>query len=434
MRIPRAGRVGVPYPVSISTRGGGLGCSRSSRQTFPRPRRNLAAPLARATIVALPYLALAACAHLPASWSPPSPESKPHLVALDAASCRAVLRDDAPVASLQQAVARSIEYLERLPRDRVLPVLDRQIAVGELLPLLAAVAETTTGGADWSAQLCDRFRLYRADLAQPLLVTGYYEPQLAASRHRSERFRYPVYRVPDDLVDVDVGQFCPDCRHRVVQGRVQNGNLVPYYSRAEIDAGALADRGYEIAWLDDPVEAFFLHVQGSAELRFEDGVHMRISYSSSNGRPYTSLGGVLIAEGKMTRDSVSLQALKDYLRAHPDEQAALTARNQRYIFFRTVIAGPIGSVGVPLTAGRSVAADAGAYPAGGLVFLRIGRRESRPGEAVASLVSRFALIQDAGTAVTGPSRMDVFWGTGPAAEAVAGDMRNPGELYIVLPR
>jgi len=390
--------------------------------------------LAGLTILPLLCLTLAGCGYLPSSWRPAALSSEPHLVALDAESCRAVLRDDAPVASLRQAAARSAEYLHRLPQDRLLPVLGRQVAAGELLPLLTALADATAAENDWSQRLCGQFRLYRADVPQPLMVTGYYEPQLAASRRRTERFRYPVYRVPADLVDVDLGRFCPACRSRVTQGRVQNGKLVPYYSRAEIEAGALADHDYEIAWLDDPVEAFFLHVQGSAELRFEDGVHMQISYSGSNGRQYTSLGRVLVEQGKMSRDHVSLQALKDYLRAHPNEQAALMARNERYIFFRTVAVGPVGSLGVPLTAGRSIAADTSVYPAGGLAFLRISRRHAASGDSDAPLVSRFAVIQDTGTAITGPSRLDVFWGTGPAAEAIAGDMHNRGNLYVVLPR
>jgi membrane-bound lytic murein transglycosylase A len=271
-------------------------------------------------------------------------------------------------------------------------------------------------------------------LPQPLLVTGYYEPELAASRNRTERFRYPLYRTPDDLVDVDLGQFCAECGGRVAKGRVQNGKLVPYYSRAAIDAGALEGRGYEIAWLDDPVEAFFLHVQGSALLRFQDGVYMQISYSSSNGLPYTSLGSVLITQGKVSRDTVSLQVIKDYLRAHPDEQRQLLAVNQRYIFFRAVAAGPMGSLGVPLTDGRSLAADPKQYPPGALVFLRIGSRDQPSAISHRPVSSRLALIQDAGVAISGPDRVDVFWGTGANAEAIAGDMHNPGELYLVLPR
>lgn len=383
--------------------------------------------------VAVVCASCAACAYLPASWLPAPLAAQPHLVALDAPACRALLHDDAPAASLRQAAVRSVESLQRLPQDRVLPALDHDVKVGEVVSVLAAVAEMAATGDEWSGQVCDRFRLYRAELPQAMLVTGYYQPELAASRRRTERFRYPLYRVPDDLVDIDLNQFCPDCRSRVGQGRVENGKVVPYYSRAEIEGGALADRGYEIAWLDDAVEAYFLHVQGSAVLRFDDGVHMQISYSGSNGRPYTSLGSVLIAQGKMARDAVSLQTLKDYLRAHPGEQGALTAANQRYIFFRAVAAGPIGSLGTTLTAGRSIAADASVYPPGALAFLRIAARAAPMSTADKPVFSRFAVIQDAGTAISGASRIDVFWGAGPTAEAIAGDMRNPGELYLVLP-
>jgi membrane-bound lytic murein transglycosylase A len=142
---------------------------------------------------------------------------------------------------------------------------------------------------------------------------------------------------------------------------------------------------------------------------------------------------VLVDQGKMSRDLVSLQALKDYLRAHPDEQSALMAANQRYIFFRTVAAGPIGSLGVPLTAGRSIAADASVYPPGAPVFLRIAPRERGLTTSDPPAFSRIALVQDAGVAIAGPSRVDVYWGTGDAAEAIAGKLRNPGQLYVVLP-
>jgi membrane-bound lytic murein transglycosylase A len=358
----------------------------------------------------------------------------PHLAALDAGSCRALLRDDASAASLQQAVARSMEYLRTLPADQSFTALDRGITAHDLLAMLTALADTAPNITNWSQVVCERFRVYRAVLPRPLLVTGYYEPELAASRKRTERFRYPLYRTPNDLVDIDLGQFCAQCGQRVAKGRVQNGKLVPYYSRAAIDAGALEGHGYEIAWLDDPVEAFFLHVQGSALLRFQDGVRMQVSYSSSNGLPYTSLGGELVAQGKVPRAMVSLQILKDYLRAHPDEQRQLMATNQRYIFFRAVAAGPVGSLGVPLTEGRSIAADPKQYPPGALVFIRIAARDHPRPVSPQLTVSRFALIQDAGTAISGPSRVDVFWGTGAPAEAIAGDLHNAGEFYLVLPK
>jgi membrane-bound lytic murein transglycosylase A len=377
---------------------------------------------------------IASCAYVGSVSVPATPAIGPHLVALDADACRTLLRDDASAASLQRAVARSTEYLRKVPADHSFTVLDKHVVANDLLGMLTALADTAPSTANWSQAVCERFRVYQAVLPQPLLVTGYYEPELAASRNRTERFRYPLYRTPDDLVDVDLGQFCAECSQRVAKGRVQSGKLVPYYSRAEIDAGALEGRGYEIAWLDDPVEEFFLHVQGSALLRFQDGVHMEISYSSSNGLPYTSLGSVLIAQGKVPHAMVSLQVLKDYLRAHPEEQRQLMAANQRYIFFRAVAAGAVGSLGVPLTEGRSIAADPKQYPPGALLFVRIAARDQPSAASRQPTVSRFALIQDAGTAISGPSRVDVFWGTGATAEAIAGDMHNPGELYLVLPK
>lgn len=386
---------------------------------------------ARGVALAMVCATLTSCAYLPPTWTPAGPTAEPRLVALDDQTCRALLHDDAPPVSLQQASARSIEALKRLPQDRVLRALDRKVKIEELIAVLSTVADMTAAGGSWGQRVCDRFHLYRAELPRPLLVTGYYQPEIAASRRRSERFRYPLYRTPDDLIDIDLSQFCPDCRNRTGQGRVENGKVVAYYTRADIDAGVLAGRGYEIAWLDDPVEAYFMHVQGSAVLRFEDGVHMQVSYSGSNGRPYTSLGSVLIAQGKMPREAVSLQTLKDYLRAHPDEHAALTATNQRYIFFRTVAVGPIGSLGITLTDGRSVAADASVYPAGALAFVRVAPRAGSAEDK--AVFSRFAVIQDAGAAISGPNRLDIYWGTGHTAERIAGELRNPGEMFFVLP-
>jgi len=377
---------------------------------------------------------VSSCEYLPESLSrvPAPPRAEPHLVALSAVDCRSLLTDDAPLSSLQQAVARSIDYTEKLPPERTLTVLDGHVTAGELTAMLRDL--NAADSAALTAQMCDHFHLYRAELPQGLLVTGYYQPELAARRTRNDRFRYPLYRTPNDLVETDLTPFCPACSGRVVQGRVKDGQFVPYYSRAEIDAGALVGRGYEIAWVDDPIEAFFLHVQGSALLHFDDGVQMQISYAGSNGRPYTSLGRVLVEQGKMERQAVSLQTLKDYLRTHAGEQEQLMETNQRYIFFRPVITGAIGSIGVPLTAGRSVAADASVYPRGGLAFLNVRPREGQQGTNSERVLSRLVLIQDAGTAIAGSGRLDVFFGTGATAEAIAGDLRNPGELYLLLPQ
>ncbi len=351
----------------------------------------------------------------------------PRLVAVDTATCRKIVRDDATPETLRAAATRNLEYLMRQPLDRTFTIADRSVGTLDLQSISQRVAEHA--GEEWN-DLCDHLRLYRVQMSEPLLVTGYYQPELDASRKKTSRFSHPIYRTPDDLVDVELREICPECPPKTVQGRVRDGRLTRYYTRAEIDAGALDGRGQELAWLDDPVEAFFLHVQGSALLRLEDGVLLQISYSSSNGYPYTSIGRTLIEQGKLTPDSLSLQGLKNYLRNHPNEQSSLMAANQRYVFFRGVVSGPIGSCGVPLTAGRSVAVDPAVYAHGALGFLQI---QERAGASTAQRpYARLVMTQDAGNAVSGPSRLDVYWGSGAIAEGIAGDMRNAGELYIFL--
>jgi membrane-bound lytic murein transglycosylase A len=386
------------------------------------------------TTAALAVL-LSACAAHEAAAPVARSGSAVRLLPVRGAECRAILQDDAPAESLRQATLRSLDYLARQPAERELPALDRRVRAADLVTMLNALIAAGDRPEAWRELVCDRFQLYRAadgEAPAGLLVTGYYQPELPARRARSERFRYPLYRTPSDLVDVELGRFCPSCAGRVAEGRVSDGRLVPYYTRAEIDAGALAGRDYEIAWLEDPVEAFFLHVQGSARLRFDDGVVMDVSYSSSNGRPYTNVGRVLVEEGKLARETLSLQTIKEYLGNHPDEQGRIMAANERYIFFRTVPVGPVGSAGVPLTPGRSLAADMGVYPPGGLAFVRIAAGPT-PASPAAHAVQRFALIQDTGVAITGPRRIDVYWGTGTEAESIAGGMRNPGEMYVILP-
>lgn len=354
--------------------------------------------------------------------------SGPRLTAMDTAGCRGIVHDDSASESLRQAAARNLEYLSRQPSDKRFKMLDREVSALELTSMSQAVS--TQSGDDWGS-LCDRYRLYKVEVPDGLLVTGYYQPELNASRKKTSRFRYPVYRTPDDLVDVDLREFCADCPAKVVQGRVKGGTLARYYTRAEIEAGALSGHDQELAWLDDPVEAYFLGVQGSALLRLEDGVLLQISYSSSNGWPYTALGKVLMDQGKISRDALSLQTLKNYLRAHPDEQASLMATNQRYVFFRGVVTGPIGSCGVPLTGGRSVAVDPSVYAHGALGFLHINPRSDAA--TAQRPYSRLVMLQDAGNAISGPGRLDVYWGSGEIAEDIAGDMRNSGDLYVFLP-
>lgn len=362
-----------------------------------------------------------------------SPAAAPQLVALSAEECLATLRDDASLESLRRALERSEEHLARASAERPLTVLDRSVSVTGLFAVVRAARAALAEGRDVATDLCARFGVYRADPAGRMLVTGYYEPEIAASREPTERFKYPLYRVPNDLIEVDLEKICPDCPAGKRYGRIKDYKLVPYYTRAEIDAGRLANKDYELVWLDDPVEVFFLHVQGSATLRLEDGTEMQVSYAGSNDRPYTSIGRMLVEQGKIELAHATLQGLKAYLRDHPQEQAAIFAANERYIFFRTVAAGPVGSAGVVLTPGRSIAADRSVYPPGALTFMRIFDRDSPAAAVPSPTFSRFMLIQDTGIAIQGPGRIDVFWGSGTEGETVAGGMRDPGEIYLILP-
>jgi len=241
------------------------------------------------------------------------------------------------------------------------------------------------------------------------LFTGYYEPELTASRHRSARFSVPLYRRPPDLVDD-----------------------APYRTRAEIDSGALAGRHLELFWLADPLDAFFLQVQGSGRLRLLEGGTVRVGFAGSNGRPYTAIGRLLVERGELTKDTVSLQTIRDWLRAHPAEAGPLMRQNARYVFFKEVHgAGPIGAEGVPLTPGRSLAIDPTLMPLGVPFWLDTSYPVDTP-EAGRPL-QRLVVAQDIGAAIKGSVRGDLFWGSGDTAMRYAGRMKQPGRYFLLLP-
>jgi membrane-bound lytic murein transglycosylase A len=216
---------------------------------------------------------------------------------------------------------------------------------------------------------------------------------------------------------------------------VDNNRFVPYFTRHEIDTlGRLKGKGHEIAWVKDPVDLFFLHIQGSGLLRLEDGRLLHLNYAASNGRPYTSIGKILLDLGKIREEELSMQRLRRYLFDHPEEREDLLARNERYIFFRIARDGAIGSLGVPLTPGRSIATDSRLFPKGALAFIVTQRPIlDDAGNLVGwQPVSRFVLNQDTGAAIRGSGRVDLFFGNGPEAGAAAGHMRSTGRIYFLL--
>ena len=341
------------------------------------------------------------------------------------------LVDDGDRASLVAALGESVRYYERLPADRVVSFGATTRTAGEMRASLAALLGYLAGvpSADaLAAELGRRFVVYRPEPDGDVLFTGYYLPTVAARREREQHFRVPVLGRPPDLVTAALGDLGAPCACREqVAGRVAGGSMVPYFTRAEIDAGAA--RGAPVlAWVDDPVGLFFLQVQGSGVLAFPDGTRRTVGFAASNGRPYASIGHVLVARGAFTAEQASMQAIRAWIAAHPADAEGLMHENPRYVFLRALDGPPLGSLGVAVTPGRTIATDPAAFPPGALAFVRLPARGGDPA------LSRLVTNQDTGAAIRGPARVDVYFGAGADAEATAGRLRANGELYVLVPR
>jgi membrane-bound lytic murein transglycosylase A len=265
------------------------------------------------------------------------------------------------------------------------------------------------------------------------LFTGYYEPLLLGSRKRESKYTVPIYTRPPELVMVDLGRFRIDLEGRRIAGKVMDGSLLPFSDRRQIGAGALAGRKLEIVWVDDPIDAFFLHVQGSGRVRLAEGGELRLGYAAQNGYPYTAIGRELIDRGALRAEEVSMQTIRAWLAAHPGAAREVMERNASYVFFREIEGeGPLGAEGVPLTPRRSLAVDLRYHALGVPVWLVCGAPAAKNGEPDRR-IQRLMMAQDTGGAIRGPVRGDVFWGFGDEAEAVAGRMKHRGRMWLLLP-
>jgi membrane-bound lytic murein transglycosylase A len=264
------------------------------------------------------------------------------------------------------------------------------------------------------------------------LVTGYYEPLLRGSRKASAKFRVPIYRVPDDLIAVDLASVYPELAGLRLRGKLQGRKLVPYASRGEIEAsGAL--KGQELLWVDDPIDAFFLHVQGSGRVQMDDGKIVRLGYGDSNGHPYRSIGRWLVDQGELTIDQASMQGIKAWVALNPRRLGQLLEQNPSFVFFREVplgdpSTGPKGALNVPLTPHASLAVDTRFIPLGVPILLR-----STDPTTGAPFV-RPMMAQDTGSAIRGPLRFDYFWGFGAEAGEKAGRQKHEGSAWMLAPK
>nr|WP_310040694.1 murein transglycosylase A [Sphingomonas sp. BE123] len=288
----------------------------------------------------------------------------------------------------------------------------------------ACTAAATTQDRDASSFFARYFETVQVADGKAF-ATGYYEPEIAGSRTRRPGYEVPVYARPADLVDVDLGSFSEALAGKSIRGRVEGTRLVQYHDRTAIEQGALAGRGLEIAWAADPVELFFLQIQGSGRLRLPDGGVMRIGYASQNGRDYTGIGKLMLDRGLLKPGQASMQGIMAYLRANPEQGTAIMRENKSYVFFRELTGpGPLGALGVPVTALGTVAADPKFVPLGAPVFLSMDRQDA----------NGLWVAQDTGGAIKGANRFDTFWGAGDDARAIAGGMAARGTAWLLLPK
>ena len=266
------------------------------------------------------------------------------------------------------------------------------------------------------------------------LFTGYYEPLLDGALEPIAG-GVPLRAAPGDIISVELGLFSADFDGERVRGRLVGNRLEPYFSRGEIERGALDGRALELAWVDDPIKKFFLQIQGSGLVRLDDGRLLRVGYADQNGRVYRAIGRDLIEMGELTREEVSLQTIDAWLRANPDRAEEIMDKNPSYVFFQLLgeadeLEGPLGAQGVPLQAGRSLAVDRRFIPYGAPIWLET----TAPLPDGEQVLRRLMIAQDTGGAIRGGVRGDVFWGAGDLAEFVAGHMNNRGSYYVMLPK
>jgi membrane-bound lytic murein transglycosylase A len=270
------------------------------------------------------------------------------------------------------------------------------------------------------------------DKVQAGLITGYYEPVLRGARRKGGSYQTPLYSVPDDLLTIELGDLYPALKGERVRGRLQGRRVVPYPDRSQLDDGRLL-AGKELLWVDSPVDAFFLQIQGSGRVQLTDGITVRLAYADVNGQPYRAIGRQLVADGELTVEQATAPGIRQWLADHPDRAQAVLNSNPSVVFFREEkitdpAPGPRGALGVPLTAGRSVAIDSRILPLGAPLFLSTTHPVS--GEPLRRLV----VGQDTGGAIRGAIRADLFFGLGPEAGELAGRMRSDGQLWLLWPR
>ncbi len=344
--------------------------------------------------------------------------------------------DDLNFEGLEQAASESIRYYEALPLTKAFHYGSLIYSPQEMAATLRLFL-TLTGsyhGKELKKQLGEKFLFFESKNSEgEAFFTGYYEPVLEGSPVPEGEFTAPLYKTPDDLISADLGQFSENWINETIVGKLEGKRLVPYDSRDEIVYdNSLQERVQPIAYVNE-IELFFLQIQGSGLITLTDGSQKRVNYAQKNGHPYYAIGKVL--KDKIPADKMSLQSIKEYLYAHPEEVRKILSHNQSYTFFREIEEGPLGNIEVPLTPDRSIAMDRRIVPGGGLAYIETEIPLFDNDRIIAwKPVRRFVLVQDTGGAIRDHGRVDIFFGRGKTAELTAGHMKQNGRAFLIVAR
>lgn len=352
-------------------------------------------------------------------------------------------QDDMDLDSLALAIKRNLEYLHRLDPEYIFfygpekftcrQVLESQEAFLELISRISDPKEL-------KREIKKNFLVFKAagrGEKNKVLFTGYFEPMFEARLVPDERFKYPIYRRPDNLIQIDLSLFNKKYEGDSITARIEGNSVIPYYTREQIEIeNTLKGKGLEIAWLKDPLDVAFLQIQGSGRLKLPNDQIISVGYSASNGRPYRSIGRFMLEKGYMESEEMSMQGIRKYLSEHPGVINDVLNYNSSYVFFRLLDNGPLGNIEVPLTAGRSIALNASLFPKGAICFISCEKPVINSNGEIErwTKFSRFVMNQDTGGAITGTGRADIFWGSDQYAELAAGHMKHEGDLYILMKR
>jgi len=385
-------------------------------------------------LISLVALFLFACAK--------PPVTKPEMALEQLSWWRSVSpQDDLVFRDIAAAARQSLEYYQKLPPETAFSIGPAKVTAFDmsvtLQNFLLIVENASLVDEQKVKQIKREFDFYQSvgsDGWGKVLVTGYYEPMLSCRVNADDVYKYPLYKRPDDIVEIDLSLFGNDFPRNKLGARIEGRKVLPYYSREEIDQKqVLSGRSLEILWCRDLVDIYFLQIQGSGKADLGGGDIVSILYDGQNGRQYKSLGKQLIDKGAIAKENMSMPAIREYLRQHPDDIVPLLNQNPSYVFFRMDMGPSLGSIGVPLTPGRSIATDSKLLPKGALALL-IAQKPVIENGVIREWVpfTRFVLNQDTGGAIKGPGRVDLFWGQGKEAELAAGYMQQEGKLYFLV--